>query len=120
MSDVFNYFKERTPGTYTEKQEYSLKWYYDNTQSDFGSQQARELLIHLWAGPLVNSEAEVVLSTKCITVRSHECSRATCMTNILTDVLGERLDDVDFAACFSQVPFRDDDVYQAVEDLVFA
>jgi len=60
---VFSYFNERTPGSFLEKQEYMYRWVWENAQFDFGSAQAREVLIHLWAGPLVNSEAEVVVGS---------------------------------------------------------
>eukprot|EP00397_Hematodinium_sp_SG-2012_P012902 GEMP01013086.1.p1 GENE.GEMP01013086.1~~GEMP01013086.1.p1 ORF type:complete len:901 (+),score=156.68 GEMP01013086.1:87-2789(+) len=116
--EVFEYFQERTPGSYTDRQEYSLKWYYDNTQADFGSAQARELLIHLWAGPLVNSEAEVVLGSRSVTVRPHACSRAQRVETILTTELPNVLDRVDFALCISSVPFRDEDVYQTIDELI--
>lgn len=52
--------------------------YYDNTQTDFGSAQARELVIHLWAGPLNNSEAEVVVGARSVTVRPHGCDYDFC------------------------------------------
>eukprot|EP00913_Durusdinium_trenchii_P019913 g18718.t1 len=42
VNAVFNYFAERTPGSYIEKQEYMYRWSWDNAQFDFGSAQARE------------------------------------------------------------------------------
>jgi len=119
VQEVFNYFRERTPGSYTERQEYSLQWYYDNTQSDFGNQQARELLIYLWAGPLVNSEAEVVLGNRAITVRPHGCSRGNNIVKILSNELGqEQIEKIDWAACFAEVSVRDDGVFDALEELL--
>jgi len=117
VQEVFEYFQERTPGSYTERKEYSLMWYYDNTQADFGSAQARELLIHLWAGPLVNSEAEVVLGSRSVMVRPHLCSRAQRIEQILQTEFKDFIDKVDFAICISSVPFRDEDVFQTVEEL---
>ncbi|CAD7966075.1 unnamed protein product [Amoebophrya sp. A120] len=117
--EVFTYFKERTPGSYTEKAEYSVQWYYDNTQADFGAQQARELLIYLWAGPLMNSEAEVVPGTKAVMVRPHGTSRAANIVSILKKELGmTKLEEIDFCACFAEVPFRDDSVFEAIEEVL--
>ncbi|CAD7974503.1 unnamed protein product [Amoebophrya sp. A25] len=117
--EIFTYFKERTPGSYTERTEYSVQWYFDNTQTDFGAQQARELLIYLWAGPLVNSEAEVCAGSRSICVRPHGTSRAVNIVTILRNELGqELLDSIDWGACFAQVPFRDDTVFEAIEELL--
>lgn len=81
-----------------------MSWFYDNTQSDFGAQQARDLLIHLWAGPLVNSEADVVIGSRQVTVRPHGVGRATNMETILRRELGdELLDEIDWVACFAEV-----------------
>eukprot|EP00392_Amoebophrya_sp_AT5.2_P013228 g13344.t1 len=101
--DIFDYFKERTPGSYTERAEYSVTSYYDNTQADFGAQQARELLIYLWAGPLMNSAAEVVPGTKAVVVRPHGMSRANNLVTILKRELGtSKLEEIDWAACFAE------------------
>jgi len=119
VTAVFNYFKERTPGSYIEKQEYQYRWSWTNAQFDFGSAQAREVLIHLWAGPLVNSEAEVVVGDRSITVRPHACSRAECLEKLLRQELGEeKLQKVDFALCFAVVSHRDEDVFEMVNTVL--
>jgi len=114
---VLDYFRERTPGSYTEKQEYQYRWYWDHTQFDFGSAQAREVLIHLWAGPLVNSEAEVVVGDRSITVRPHTCSRSACLERFLTQEVGEKeLQALDFVLCFAVVSHRDEDVFETLQN----
>jgi len=119
VSDIFTYFRERTPGSYVEKQEYQYKWWWENAQFDFGSAQAREVLIHLWAGPLVNSEAEVVVGDRSITVRPHACSRSACIERLLSRELREsELRQMDFALCFAVVSHRDEDVFETLEKLL--
>mmetsp|Transcript_54287 Transcript_54287/g.151065 ORF Transcript_54287/g.151065 Transcript_54287/m.151065 type:complete len:929 (-) Transcript_54287:102-2888(-) len=119
VRNVFNYFRERTPGSYTEKQELQYRWCWDNAQFDFGSAQAREVLIHLWAGPLVNSEAEVVVGDRSIAVRPHACSRSACLEKILEEELGaEYLHKVDFALCFAAVSHRDEDVFESLQNFL--
>lgn len=116
---VFNYFVERTPGSNIEKQESLIRWYWEDTQTDFGSAQAREVLIHLWAGPLVNSEAEVVVGDASITVRPHDCSRSACLERLLQEELGEEnLQKVDFALCYAVVSRRDEDVFETLVNLL--
>lgn len=115
---VFNYFKERTPGSYIEKQEFQYRWVWENVQFDFGSAQAREVLINLWAGPLANSEAEVVVGDRTVTVRPHACSRSACLERILLKEISEdELQKVDFALCFAVVSHRDEDVFETVTTL---
>mmetsp|Transcript_98530 Transcript_98530/g.274132 ORF Transcript_98530/g.274132 Transcript_98530/m.274132 type:complete len:819 (+) Transcript_98530:129-2585(+) len=119
VKEVFDYFRERTPGSDTEKQEYQYRWYWENAQFDFGSAQAREVLIHLWAGPLVNSEAEVVVGDRSITVRPHACSRSGCLERLLLDELGQQeLRALDFALCFAVVSHRDEDVFETLQNLL--
>jgi len=115
---IFDYFRERTPGSYIEKQEYQYRWCWDNTQFDFGSAQAREVLIHLWAGPLVNSEAEVVVGDRSITVRPHVCSRSACLEKLLSQELGEEMQGLDFVLCFAVVSHRDEDVFEMLQNVV--
>jgi len=116
---VFNYFVERTPGSYIETQESLIRWIWEDTQTDFGSAQAREVLIHLWAGPLVNSEAEVVVGDVSITVRPHNCSRSACLERLLQEELGEEnLQKVDFALCYARVPHRDEDIFETLVNLL--
>jgi len=118
VKSVFDYFRERTPGSYIEKQEYQYRWCWDNTQFDFGSAQAREVLIHLWAGPLVNSEAEVVVGDRSITVRPHACSRSACLERLLMNEIGEEdLQQLDFLLCFAVVSHRDEDVFEILQNL---
>eukprot|EP00392_Amoebophrya_sp_AT5.2_P017550 g17925.t1 len=56
--DIFDYFKERTPGSYTERAEYSVTSYYDNTQADFGAQQARGLAFFRTTAPSIISTSD--------------------------------------------------------------
>mmetsp|Transcript_25915 Transcript_25915/g.50748 ORF Transcript_25915/g.50748 Transcript_25915/m.50748 type:complete len:619 (+) Transcript_25915:257-2113(+) len=119
VEGVFTYFRERTPGSYVEKQEYQCRWYWDNAQFDFGSAQAREVLIHLWAGPLVNSEAEVVVGDRSIAVRPHACSRGACIERLLRRELRDsELRQMDFVFCFAVVSHRDEDVFETLETLL--
>eukprot|EP00928_Gymnodinium_smaydae_P041488 TRINITY_DN28075_c0_g1_i1.p1 TRINITY_DN28075_c0_g1~~TRINITY_DN28075_c0_g1_i1.p1 ORF type:complete len:923 (+),score=159.75 TRINITY_DN28075_c0_g1_i1:198-2966(+) len=119
VKSVFDYFRERTPGSHIEKQECMYRWYWDHAQFDFGSAQAREVLIHLWAGPLVNSEAEVVVGDRSITVRPHACSRSACLEKLLETEMGSaRLHKVDFALCFAAVSHRDEDVYESLQHML--
>lgn len=121
VKTVFDYFRERTPGSTIEEQEFQRRWAWENAQLDFGSAQAREVLIHLWAGPLVNSEADVVVADRSITVRPHSCSRAACLERLLRAELGEEeIIKHDFALIFAVVSHRDEDVFECFQNLLEA
>ncbi|KAF4655646.1 hypothetical protein FOL47_009343 [Perkinsus chesapeaki] len=122
VGEVLRYFQERTPGSYIDRTEFSLKWFFDNTRSDFGAIQSRDLMIQLRAGPLANAEAEIVVGNKYIEIRPRDCSMASNLEKILhyevlntaeeTDVASK----VDTSIVIGTYPFRDQDVYQLVED----
>ncbi|EER11216.1 conserved hypothetical protein [Perkinsus marinus ATCC 50983] len=118
--EVLKYFQERTPGSYIDRTEFSLKWFFDNTQTDFGAPQTRDLMIQLWAGPLANGEAEIVVGNRYIEIRPKDSSIACNLESILhyeileTDPASDSK--VDTCVVIGAYPFRDEDVYQAVED----
>lgn len=99
VKKIFDFFERRTPGSYTECTTGTLTWYWDDTLPDFGKQQvngftkgfqrslvisfvysqSRDLLVHLYAGPLSNTssaDVEVVVGPRFIEVRSPQCSRS--------------------------------------------
>ena len=57
---VFDYFCERTPRSYVEARETSLVWNYKYADVEFGRVQARDMLQHLWTGPISNAAVDVV------------------------------------------------------------
>jgi len=65
---VFDYFCERTPRSYVETRETSLVWSYKYADPDFGRQQARDLLQHLWTGPISNAAVDVIQGSKSVEV----------------------------------------------------
>ena len=69
VKGVMSFFDERTPGSYIEETDYSLKWFFDNTQADFGAAQTRELVINLYSGILMDAEAELVKTDRYVEVR---------------------------------------------------
>ncbi|EER16763.1 conserved hypothetical protein [Perkinsus marinus ATCC 50983] len=118
--EVLRYFQERTPGSYIDRTEFSLKWFFDNTQTDFGAPQTRDLMIQLWAGPLANADAEIVVGNRYIEIRPKDSSIASNLDKILHyEILeADPASDskVDTCVVIGAYPFRDEDVYQVVED----
>ena len=71
VQSVFDYFCERTPRSFVERRETSLVWNYKYSDPEFGRLQARDLLQHLWTGPISNAPVDVIQGSKSVEARSH-------------------------------------------------
>lgn len=85
---VFDYFCERTPKSYVETRETSLVWSYKYADPDFGRQQARDLLQHLWTGPISNAAVDVIQGAKSVEVRPIGVSKGAAVERIVS-MMGE-------------------------------
>ena len=85
---VFDYFSERTPRSYVETRETSLVWSYKYADPDFGRQQARDLLQHLWTGPISNAAVDVIQGAKSVEVRPIGVSKGAAVERIVS-MMGE-------------------------------
>jgi trehalose 6-phosphate synthase/phosphatase len=80
---VFDYFCERTPCSYVEAKETSLVWNYTHADTKFGRLQARDLLQHLWTGPISNAPCIVVQGYKTVEVRPVSVSKGSCLIPLM-------------------------------------
>lgn len=81
IKPIFEYFKDRTPGSYLEEKETSLTWHYRNTERDFGAFRAQELQSHLADSTF---PVDVVTGDKTIEVRPYNLNYTMMVKNILT------------------------------------
>jgi len=117
VKDILKYFVQRTPGSVTYETETSVSWVYQNTQRDHGAIQARDLLIHLWAGPLVASGADVVVGTQSVEVRHGEVSKASALDKILATIIPSEssvLPSERLFLCIGNFLMRDEDVFTTI------
>ncbi|KAG5551503.1 hypothetical protein RHGRI_009800 [Rhododendron griersonianum] len=70
VKHVFEYFTERTPRSHFEPRETSLVWNYKYADLEFGKLQARDMLQHLWTGPISNASVDVVQGSRSVEVRA--------------------------------------------------
>jgi trehalose 6-phosphate synthase/phosphatase len=103
---VFDYFCERTPRSYVETRETSLVWSYKYADPDFGRQQARDLLQHLWTGPISNAAVDVIQGAKSVEVRPIGVSKGAAIERIVS-MMGERGSSSLIET--EEVPMRDDE-----------
>lgn len=78
IKPIFEYFTERTPGSFFEEKETSLTWHYRT--SEFGALRAQEMQSHLGH---TSFPVEVVATEKSIEVRPYECTFTIAMKKIL-------------------------------------
>lgn len=84
VAPIFDYFTDRTPGSFVEEKEIHLTWHYRNADPDFGSWQARELQLHL-DNVLGSSRVEILLGDKTVEVRPRDVSKGTSVRRLLAD-----------------------------------
>ncbi len=83
VQTVFDYFCERTPRSYVEARATSVVWNYKHADAEFGRLQARDLLQHLWTGPISNARVDIVQGSRSVEVRPVGVSKGLCMQRIV-------------------------------------
>lgn len=69
VKEVFEYYTERTPGSFIEEKECALTWHYRKADPKFGAFQARELQNHLEQNLVGKLPVECLLGKKNVEVR---------------------------------------------------
>lgn len=120
VEEVFEYFGDRTPGAFIHKTSCTIAWHFRDTpcgqSGDYGSIQSKELLIHLWAGPLLNAPAETVVGANSVEVRPVDVSKANQLENVIGSLLPLNAENEGYEMIFCAGDFvvRDEDIFQTV------
>eukprot|EP00397_Hematodinium_sp_SG-2012_P010553 GEMP01010669.1.p1 GENE.GEMP01010669.1~~GEMP01010669.1.p1 ORF type:complete len:916 (+),score=177.88 GEMP01010669.1:43-2748(+) len=119
VEQVFEYFGDRTPGAFIHKTSCTIAWHFrDNPcgqSGDYGAIQSKELLIHLWAGPLLNAPAETVVGDNSVEVRPVDVSKASQLEYVLEQLpLNAENEGYDMVFCAGDFVVRDEDIFQTV------
>ncbi|XP_010438594.1 PREDICTED: probable alpha,alpha-trehalose-phosphate synthase [UDP-forming] 4 [Camelina sativa] len=117
VKHVFKYFTERTPGSYFETSEASLVWNYEHADAEFGKAQARDMLQHLWAGPISNASVDVVRGDQSVEVHAVGVTKGSAMERILGDIVHNKsmTTPIDYVLCIGCFLGKDEDVYTFFE-----
>jgi trehalose 6-phosphate synthase/phosphatase len=113
VEEVFNYFCDRTPKSFIEREQTSITWHYKDCDAEFSELQARDLLIHLKSGPLINTATEVVHSNKLVQVRPSGVSKGHTVEKLIQRIHSS--DPVGFILCLGNFLGRDEDVFVTLE-----
>ncbi|GLU22779.1 hypothetical protein SLE2022_388280 [Rubroshorea leprosula] len=117
LKHVFKYFTERTPRSHFEFNETTLKWNYKYADQVFGRLQARDLLQHLWTGPISKAPVEVVLGSQSVEVRPVGFPKGAVIDRILGDIIHGKCmkESVDCLLCIGHFLVKDEDIYTFFE-----
>jgi len=123
VKEIMQYFAARTPGSNVIETSSSVSWHYQKTQGDHAAIQSKDLLIHLWAGPLLSAPAEVVVGNDSVSVRPTGVGKALQLERVLQQICSEGgesslpkwLNSETFVMCISDLMYRDEDVFTTVQ-----
>lgn len=114
---VFEYFKERTPRSTIDPRDISLVWNYKYADFEFGRLQARDMLQHLWTGPISNASVEVVQGSRSVEVRPVGVTKGSAIDRILGEIVHSKplKSPIDYVLCIGHFLEKDEDVYTFFE-----
>ncbi|KAG9154909.1 hypothetical protein Leryth_015536 [Lithospermum erythrorhizon] len=117
VKHVFEYFTERTPRSHIELRETSLVWNYKYADIEFGRLQARDMLQHLWTGPISNASVDVVQGLRSVEVRSVGVTKGAAIDRILGEIVHSKSISlpIDCVLCVGHFLGKDEDVYTFFE-----
>ncbi|MDJ0626132.1 MAG: bifunctional alpha,alpha-trehalose-phosphate synthase (UDP-forming)/trehalose-phosphatase [Candidatus Caenarcaniphilales bacterium] len=112
VKEIYSQFCRATPGSFIEEKETSIAWHYRLTDPEFGTLQARELVVNL-TNFLANKPAEVMQGKSIVEVRVPGINKGSIISRI------QQLDkEYDFMLAIGD-DFTDEDLFSAVpEDAV--
>ncbi|KAI0491564.1 hypothetical protein KFK09_025824 [Dendrobium nobile] len=117
VKHVFEYFTERTPRSHFEHRETSLVWNYKYADVEFGKLQARDMLQHLWTGPISNAAVDVVQGNRSVEVRSVGVTKGAAIDRILGEIVHSKkmVTPIDYVLCIGHFLAKDEDIYTFFE-----
>ncbi|XP_021293839.1 alpha,alpha-trehalose-phosphate synthase [UDP-forming] 1-like [Herrania umbratica] len=117
VKHVFEYFTERTPRSYFELRETSLIWNYKYADVEFGRLQARDMLQHLWTGPISNASLDVVQGSRSVEVRAVGVTKGAAIDRILGEIVHNKgmKEPIDYVLCIGHFLAKDEDIYTFFE-----
>nr|CAB3464708.1 unnamed protein product [Digitaria exilis] len=113
VKHVFEYFTERTPRSHFEHRETSFVWNYKYADVEFGRLQARDMLQHLWTGPISNAAVDVVQGSRSVEVRSVGVTKGAAIDRILGEIVHSEnmVTPIDYVLCVGHFLGKDEDIY---------
>ena len=109
---VFDYFCERTPRSYVDTRETSLVWNCKYADIDFGRNQMRDMLQHLWTGPISNAQVEILRGAKSVEARPLGVTKGGAVEKIMEEIVAAHPKfKPEFVFCAGHFMHRDEDIF---------
>jgi len=115
---VFEYFCERTPRSFVEVRESSLVWNYKYADAEFGRLQARDLLQHMWTGPISNAPVDIVQGARSVEARPVGVSKGASMhtmMEMMREQHGWEAVEFEYVLCMGHFLSRDENLFSFFE-----
>ncbi|CAH2056859.1 unnamed protein product, partial [Thlaspi arvense] len=114
---VFEYFTDRTPRSHFDPRETLLVWNYKYSDVEFGRLQARDMLQHLWTGPISNASVDVVQGSRSVEVRAVGVTKGAAIDRILGEIVHSKsiCTPIDFVLCIGHFLGKDEDLFSFFE-----
>ncbi|CAN4105707.1 unnamed protein product [Withania somnifera] len=128
VKHVFEYFTERTPGLILSFgrphffgtiniQTPNLLVGSGHADIEFGKLQSKDLLQHLWTGPISNANLEVVQGGRSVEVRAVGVTKGAAIDRILGEIVHNNVvkTPIDYVLCVGHFLAKDEDIYSFFE-----
>eukprot|EP01025_Chloroclados_australasicus_P014344 TRINITY_DN16719_c1_g1_i13.p1 TRINITY_DN16719_c1_g1~~TRINITY_DN16719_c1_g1_i13.p1 ORF type:complete len:621 (+),score=58.90 TRINITY_DN16719_c1_g1_i13:936-2798(+) len=114
VKEVLSYFKDRTPRSSVDVRETSIVWSYRYADVEFGRVQARDLLQHLWTGPISNASVDIIQGGKSVEIRPVGVTKGVTLQRALCKMeekLGPGIVPFDFVLCTGHFLKKDENIF---------
>ncbi|KAF7836612.1 alpha,alpha-trehalose-phosphate synthase [UDP-forming] 1 isoform X7 [Senna tora] len=115
VKHVLEYFTERTPRSHFEERETTLVWNYKYAEVEFGRLQARDMLQHLWSGPISNAPVDIIQGSRSVELRAVGITKGAAIDRILGEIAYSKFmtSPIDYVLCIGH--YLDEDVFTFFE-----
>lgn len=109
--NIFNFYTERTQGSFVENKRCAVAWHYRLADPDYGAFQSKECQNHLESVISSKYPVEIVVGKKCLEVRPSTINKGEIVNNLLIDQ-----DDYDFVFCVGDDK-TDEDMFKSLNKI---
>ncbi|KAJ8330754.1 hypothetical protein QVD99_008641 [Batrachochytrium dendrobatidis] len=113
VAEIFNFFTERTLGSFVEHKRYAITWHYRLADPDYGTFQAKECQMHLENAILSKLPVEILLGKKNLEVRPISMNKGEIVKRLVQQQL-QNQPPCDFVYCVGD-DRTDEDMFKALK-----
>jgi len=108
VMNIFNFYTERTQGSFIEQKKCAITWHYRLADPNYGNFQSKECQTHLENVVLPKYPVEVLVGKKCLEVRPSAINKGSIVNSLLADQ-----ENCDFVLCAGDDK-TDEDMFKAL------